>query len=97
MTPVWNRGYDNPPEIGTAVKHEDSAVFLDVPVPHTMAGGMPPGTQLELIEAELSLSFFHFIYWGGPLQYVKIGGGGTKYQEGCHTRTTSMAESHCLC
>ena len=34
---------------------------------------------------------------GGPLQFVKIGGGGTKYQEGCHIRTTSKADGCCLC
>ena len=29
---------------------------------------------------------------GGPLCFVKNGEGGMKYQEGCHTRTTSRVE-----
>ena len=43
----------------------------------------------------LWVQFLDVDYWGGPLQFVKIGGGGMKYQEGCYTRTTSLLVLEC--
>ena len=45
----------------------------------------------------LWVQFLDVDYWGGPLQFVKIGGGGMKYQEGCQIRTTSKVGGHSLC
>ena len=42
-------------------------------------GGAGNGLRKEF---PVGAVFWMLIYWGGPLQFVKIGGGGMKYQEG---------------
>ena len=45
----------------------------------------------------LRVRYLDINFLGGLLHFVKSGVGGTKYQEGSHTRTTSRVEGHCLC
>ncbi len=42
-------------------------------------GGAGSGNRKEF---PAGCGIWKLISWGGPLQFVKIGGGGTKYQEG---------------